>query len=93
MGVNDTRLWAFWKYDLPPYYLSGEVEALHEATGRVEVKNYNGRTFIPTKIVPIEEGMRIKKQIEQLGYDCSKTVNEARTHCRTEVEKLLGLNQ
>jgi hypothetical protein len=61
------RLYAFWKYDLTPHYLGGEVLKFTEK-GNVEVEGYPGYVFTPVKITTYEEGIKIHTQLKELGY-------------------------
>lgn len=56
------NLYVFWKYDLFPYVLGSAATKMKD-DGRVYVPNYQGWVR-PVKIVPIEEGERISKQIQ-----------------------------
>lgn len=59
------KLYAFWKYDLPPYLLGGEVEEV-DKDGLVTIANgYDGMKFSPVKIVPLEKGIKLQKKLDK----------------------------
>lgn len=53
------KMYAFWKYDIPPFLLGGEVKEIQE-DGCVSVVGYTSR-FKPVLIVPIEKGIKLQK--------------------------------
>ena len=62
------RLMAFWKYDLFPYCLYGEVTHFND-NGTVVVSSYGKGTFRPFLILPYESG-------QQLAFNINKIANE-----------------
>lgn len=70
-----TKLYAFWKYDLPPYLLGGEVEEIRP-DGITKIKGYTG-LFKPVKIVPLEKGIKLHKKLKKAYAKYAKTVEEA----------------
>ena len=69
------NLYAFWKYDVPPFLLGGEVISVTE-DGYVTVKGYSGK-FKPELIVPIEKGIKIHKKLNKANAKYKEKVNEA----------------
>lgn len=61
---NEKR-YAFWKYDLFPYLLSGEVGELFEG-GIVKPTNYSGHRFHYTAIINGDAGKQLGKDLERL---------------------------
>ena len=57
------KLYAFWKHDVPPYVLGGEVTEI-KSNGRVCVKGFTGCSFLPLQILPLEEGRAKQKEID-----------------------------
>lgn len=63
------KLYAFWKYDLFPYVLGGEVTDIND-DGLVYIESYQAR-FRPILILPFEKGKKINQEIEKIknSYD------------------------
>lgn len=68
-------LFAFWKYDLPPYLLGGMIEEFKD-DGFVKVKGYQGMKFRPIAILPGESGEAALREIRDLqgNYDLEAAV-------------------
>lgn len=58
------KYYAFWKYDGIPYLLGGEVTEF-KPNGQVSVKGYTGMLFYPVKVVPLDEGLALKRYLDQ----------------------------
>ena len=58
------RYYAFWKYDSVPNLLGGEVTEF-KPNGQVSVKGYTGMLFYPVKVVPLDEGLALKRYLDQ----------------------------
>lgn len=53
--VSGKGLFAFWRYDQPPFFLGAPVlEILKD--GRVKVEGYQGFAFKPVLLLPVAEG-------------------------------------
>mgnify|MGYP001564615327 CR=1 FL=1 len=59
------KKFAFWKYDLFPYILGGEIKLIKD-NGWVEIKGYDGFCFRQIKIVSLKEGLEIYNKLEEL---------------------------
>ena len=60
------ELYAFWKYDQFPFVCCGTVTSMM-SDGWVEIKEYGkGYLFNPIKIVPLEQGLKIKRELDAL---------------------------
>jgi len=59
------KLYAFWKYDLFPYLLGGEIESFKEG-GRVYVPSYQA-SFRPVLILQGPEGQELQRRLHNLG--------------------------
>lgn len=57
-----SKLYAFWYTDLPPYVQGGEV--IYMSGGKVCVRERAG-LFVPAKIVPLKQGIKLKKKLQQ----------------------------
>jgi hypothetical protein len=74
--IPDERTMAFWDYDIYPYVLCGEVSCFparrsHEMHyySLVKIKEYGHSTFKPFLLLPLEEGIALKQQLETLKND------------------------
>jgi hypothetical protein len=70
------KLYAFWKYDLFPYILGGEVRDIDDR-GLVYIEAYQGR-FKPILILPLEKGLAIKKELNNLEREFRTKTKELR---------------
>lgn len=78
------NLYAFWKYDLPPFLLGGIVELINE-DGYVKIKDrYDGMRFKPAVLVPLEKGLALQQKLDE-----AQTVYEKET--KAAKEKLLDV--
>lgn len=69
---------AFWAYDQFPYVLSGEVLEIH-AGGKVSTKEYSpGYRFTPLVMLPSEEGLAVKTQLDFLAAEYREALNRLR---------------
>lgn len=65
--MKKQKLIAFWKYDLCPYMLAGEIESF-DIDGKVIIKNMQKMKFTPIAIIPDEAGLKAKKELEKLKH-------------------------
>lgn len=93
MTNDKEKLFAFWGYDLFPYVLGGEVVLIKNVNGEnqvethVETKEYGkGFRFMARKLMPLEEGKEIKRQIKLL----EKEYEEEKRKLRTVYEQKLS---
>lgn len=78
------NLYAFWKYDLPPFLLGGIVELINE-DGYVKIKDrYDGMRFKPAVLLPLEKGLALQQKLDE-----AQTVYEKET--KAAKEKLLDV--
>jgi hypothetical protein len=70
-----TDLFAFWRYDLFPYVLGAPVMEMNEI-GWIKAQGYGGRWFKPTKLLPLEAGWKLRKQLMQLEHDQRQKLHE-----------------
>lgn len=75
------KLYAFWKYDTPPYLLGGEVESIDE-DGFVTVKGYKSSRFRPVKIVSLEKGIKLQKKLHKAEMKYRRIVKDANDELR-----------
>ena len=62
-------LYAFWSYNLYPYFLSGEVTDMRD-NGAVETKEYGpGNWFGPVLLLPLNAGLELREKLKTLEND------------------------
>lgn len=81
------KLYAFWKHDIPPYVLGGEVTEI-KSNGRVCVKGFTGYSFLPLQILPLEEGRAKQKEID-LAFIITLTYGEMIKDVIIQIQQLL----
>lgn len=80
------KMYAFWKYDIPPFLLGGEVKEIQE-DGWVSVVGYTSR-FKPVLIVPIEKGIKLQKKLDKANAKYKKVVANAKEDLLALVKKI-----
>lgn len=80
------KMYAFWKYDIPPFLLGGEVKEIQE-DGCVSVVGYTSR-FKPVLIVPIEKGIKLQKKLDKANAKYKKVVATAKEDLLAVVKKI-----
>lgn len=81
------NLYAFWKYDLFPYVLGGEVTEFQGE--KVKVKGYDNYLFKPIKVVDLATGKKMKAEIEQARQEYEKTLNKAKGEFTEKIKMIL----
>lgn len=81
------KLYAFWKHDIPPYVLGGEVTEI-KSNGRVCVKGFTGCSFLPLQILPLEEGRAKQKEIDLALKNYKNTIKKAEEELRSHTKQL-----
>lgn len=82
------KLYAFWKHDVPPYVLGGEVTEI-KSNGRVCVKGFTGYSFLPLQILPLEEGRAKQKEIDLAMGKYNEALEIAKKHLYSHANHLL----
>lgn len=82
------KLYAFWKHDIPPYVLGGEVTEI-KSNGRVCVKGFTGYSFLPLQILPLEEGRAKQKEIDLALKNYKNTIKKAEEELRSHIRTLM----
>jgi len=81
------QLWAFWKYDLFPYVLGGEVESI-ECDGSVRV--FGGLVLMtPILILPKKEGQKRMDEIKRITNEYRRESDKLKTTYKSQVEKIM----
>ena len=88
----EQRLIAFWKYDVPPYVLAGEIVEF-TSDGKVRIKEYDGMVLNPIKILPYEDGIEIKNKIYHLGVGYRQKEGELLAEIKNATNALLKIMQ
>lgn len=71
-----TKLYAFWKYDLFPYVLGGEVANILP-DGLIETVGFGkGYYFKPILYVPYTQGKEIAASLEQIRNQRDEEINK-----------------
>ncbi len=86
----ENKLYAFWRYDRPPYLLCGEVVEIKE-DGSIRVKGYGSACFTKesvVKIVPIEKGIKLEKKLKKAMYKYKVAVSTAENALRKVVKDI-----
>ena len=65
MSKHKQEIWAFWPYDLPPYFLGAKVISWNGDLANVEGYG-KGATFKPVKVVEGKEGERIQTELKKI---------------------------
>lgn len=81
------KLYAFWKSDVPPYLLGGEVEEVRE-DGYVTVVGYTGYKFRPVLITPLEKGIKLQKGLNRAKAKYKKAVDAANEELHNVVKEI-----
>jgi hypothetical protein len=83
------KLMAFWKYDLFPYFLSGEIAKIHD-DGFVEPTAYGGMRFRLLKVLPFEVGQSLKDKIDKIVVEDQRSRDELRKNSLRRIADLMG---
>lgn len=83
------QLFAFWRYDLFPYVLGGRITKMREG-GAVETEEYGRvRTFVPFKILNLEEGKRVLAELENLRNQHDRAMEKLKAEFLVRREAIL----
>lgn len=85
--TKEDKLYAFWKYDQPPYVLGGIVIKIRE-DGKVCIKGFAGSCFTPLQILPLEEGRAKQKEIDLALKNYKNTIKKAEEELRSHTKQL-----
>lgn len=95
--MADERLYAFWKYDRPPYLLGGEVLKVRE-DGGVFVKGYDRYMSSYFKkeaivaIVPYEEGTKLHGKLNKAEKKYKLKIQKAERSLRSVSDMIASRN-
>lgn len=83
------ELFAFWKYDLFPYLIGGQITKLL-SNGRVRTKEFGGYSFTPVKMLSVEEGAKLRSKLNDLKLARDKAIKEIELEYQQELNNLLS---
>jgi hypothetical protein len=81
---------AFWRYDLFPYFLGSPIDKILD-NGLVRAKAYGGGTFRPVLIVPHKDGVRILEGLQKLTNEYASASVRLHDGFMNEVHSLMGI--
>jgi hypothetical protein len=84
-------LYAFWKYDICPYMLGGEVEQFRP-DGSVAVKGYDGFALKPLTILPEDSGKEALDTLKMLITEYQERERELKDDYRRRAHEIVGLS-
>lgn len=82
------ELYAFWKYDLYPYILGGEIVSQGKDDG-FYIKGYGNYQMIPNKIVSLKKGREFHKKLETLTRERKTKLDDIRREYESKRLELL----
>lgn len=85
--VPEDKAFAFWRYDLFPYCLGGEVSEILD-DGRVYVPKYQGH-FRPCYLTSLEEGKELLKKLMDLRELQRQTQETVKKGFEAQVKEFL----
>lgn len=82
------KYYAFWKYDVAPFMLGGEVDEFL-SDGRVRVNGYTGYIFTPILVVPEDKGIEIKEKLKEAEEIYRRKTEEALKELKETLENFI----
>ena len=86
------KLYAFWSYDLCPYYLGGQITEFLD-NGRVKAKGYQNMTFKPLAILPDKAGENALNMLKDIREQWRIAEKNLKDKYKNAVEELIGLKE
>lgn len=80
------RLFAFWKYDLFPYFVGSEIDEIRP-NGTVHSPAFCG-CFKPVIILPFDQGVELKEQLETLKCELHSEEHELKAKYRKKLKDI-----
>jgi len=80
-------LFAFWRYDLFPYVLGGQVSGMDDK-GLVYISSYQ-RWFNPIKLLPTDTGKKVSQELRQLELEYSQAKDKLLKEYEDKLEKIM----
>lgn len=85
------RLFAFWKYDLFPYFVGSEIDRINP-DGTVHSITFCG-SCKPVIILPIEQGEKLKEQLEVLKGEFRSDEQELKIKYKQKLKDIASFYQ
>ena len=79
--------YAFWKYDIFPYVLSGEIEKELE-DGLVQIVGYTGMVFQPFLVLPEKPGKELRKELQTAIFCHDTCIGAINNQYDTQIQDL-----
>ena len=79
-------MYAFWEYDLFPYYDGGKIKEIKGQS--VTVEGYDGYTFKPKFLMDDDSGKKFKKRLYDLQVEMDMMIREQDLKTKREIENL-----
>ena len=83
------KLYAFWKYDLFPYLLHGEVTEGPDDQGRIQADGYGSALFSPLIMLPYPAGEELGIKLDHLRADYDQQVKAVDDKFRVRLNGML----
>lgn len=83
-------VYAFWHYDLPPYYNGGKVTAFLKS-GRVCVSGYEGYSFTPLTVMIGDRGKAALEKLGELRAYWHAQERLLKDQIQSDANKVLGI--
>lgn len=89
MEAQPQVLYAFWRYDLFPFVLGGEITTFHD-DGRITAKGFGGYAgFKPIKVLPEGAGKALLAKLKILKDKYDSELLELNNRSRDELYRLI----
>ena len=88
--MKKQKLYGFWKHDIFPYCLGGEIEFIDDV-GKIAVVSYQSRMFTPFLIVPLLNGLEIQQELNILDGDYSRAKKSLERNFKNCVDEIFKL--
>ena len=79
-------MYAFWEYDLFPYYDGGKIKGIKGQT--VAVEGYDGYTFKPKFLMDDDSGKKFAKRLDALRVEMDMMIKEQDLKTKREIENI-----
>lgn len=86
----EQTLYAFWKYDICPFMLAGQIESF-DGSGKVTIRGYPGFLFKPVIILPDKAGQDAADKLKILSNEYRKEEAKLKAAYRQLARELVGL--
>lgn len=81
------ELYAFWRYDCPPFVLGGKVKEIKD-NGDVIINAYYPRVFTPIAILPLEKGLMLQEKINNIDAKYKAIIQNAKQELNNNIDNI-----